>query len=123
MMTKKGFSLNEQTREINYWKWLPLLTGCIETNSKGDDIDLSNPIVGVKIDGNIKFRVHFKGKGWQEEATDIGGDMKSLIDGIAIDGKIYQVLTKERWLPSVNGYDIQDERYGFAGSLGKEINK
>ena len=103
-------------------KWYPKVTGYDETNfNNGFAGDLKNPIVGVRIDGNIRFRVHIKGKGWQKETTSTGGDMKNVIDGIAIYGKTYKVYANNQWLPPVNGYNINDPNNGYAGILGYEI--
>ena len=103
-------------------KWYPKVTGYDETDFyNGYAGDLKYPIVGVRIFGNIKFRVHIKGKGWQNEVTSTGGDMKNVIDGIAIYGKTYKVYSNNQWLPPVNGYSTSDSINGYAGNLGYEI--
>ena len=78
--------------------------------------------------GDRKYRVHYKGDSkdtWTGEywSCDPVGIGKS-IDGISISGGYsYKVRYKNgNWEKAVTGYDINDSKNGYAGTLGKEID-
>lgn len=100
--------------------------------------DEKNPISGIQIRtgsgcGNTYYRAHVKGGSWLPEVkkwddTDNGyaGIKGKSIDAIAFKsekGKVsYRVKTKKSgWLPYVSGYNIKDNKNGYAGNLGEEI--
>ena len=110
--------------------WLPSVNGFNEYDpDNGYAGILGKPIVGVKIAGDVKYRIHYLGKTkWEAETTGKAGNMKTPIDGIAIKGKAYKVYANGRWLPPVTGYNIKDADQGYAGILkypisGLMINK
>ena len=70
-----------------------------------------------------KYRVHYLKEDWSEEFTACqpAGDGR-VIDGLAISGGLeYQTSyikgDKHTWLPTVTGYDINDDNNGYAGYL------
>jgi hypothetical protein len=83
--------------------------------------------------GNTKYCVHIKDEKWLEEVfkwddTDNGyaGIKGKAIDGVALyteKGKLtYRVKTKKSgWLPWISGYNINDNKNGYAGNIGEEI--
>ena len=106
------------------YKWLPAVTGYSENDSNNGYAGIiGKPIVGVNIEGGVKFRIHYVGKSaWEPITTGSAGDLKTKIDGIAISGKVYKVYAKGRWLPAVTGFDITDDNNGYAGVLNYEIS-
>ena len=105
-------------------KWLPAVSGYSEYDSNNGYAGiLGKPIVGVKINCDAQFRIHYVGKSsWESATTGSAGNLKDRIDGIAIKGKTYKVYAKNYWLPAVNGYNINDSNNGYAGILGYEIS-
>lgn len=69
--------------------WLPEVTG---RNDYGGI--LGKPITDIAISGNVKYRVHIK-------------EQRDLNNNIIVNGK---------WLPFVDGYDINDYNNGYAGN-------
>ena len=104
--------------------WLPSVTGYSEYDSNNGYAGITGkPIVGIKIDCGVQFRIHYVGKSsWESITTGKAGDMKTKIDGIAIKGKTYKVYANGRWLPAVSGFNINDDINGYAGILGYEIS-
>ena len=107
------------------YTWLPSVTGYNEyDDDNGYAGILGRPIVAIKIEGGVQFRIHYVGKAarsWEPITTGTAGDYKTRIDGIAIKGKLYKVYAGF-WLPPVTGFDINDDIYGYAGNLGDEIS-
>jgi hypothetical protein len=82
--------------------------------------------------GNIYYRVHLKGNKWLPEVKnreDYAGICGLKIDGLAMrtdTGKkikyAVHLKSKNRWLPFVTGYNVNDKENGYAGILGQEID-
>jgi len=106
-------------------KWLP----CV---GFGDDYagNYGNGVSGLKIYEDIEYMVHDKVKGYWlpivRGSSDYAGNLPNDIDGVAIksDKFKYQVhlLKENRWLPFVDGFDVNDWRNGYAGNLGQVID-
>ena len=86
------------------------------------------PITAFYLNGNRRYRVHYKGDSkntWTGEYDNSGvvGIGRS-IDAIAISGGYYYRVRykNEDWETPVSGYDIYDSTNGYAGTLGKEID-
>lgn len=116
-------------------KWLP--------NVK-DDSDYAgnfkNAVCCVRANltyGNIYYRVHIKGSDknkprWLPEVKnreDYAGNYNQPIDALAVRTDTgytlcYCVHEKKtgRWLPVVNGFNINDSINGYAGNFGREID-
>ena len=107
-------------------KWLPEVT-----NKKDYAGNLGNSIGCIKAkvtSGNIYYKVH-SGK-WSSEYKNnsVAGTKGKIIDGIMFKtdtGKkiYYRVhLKKGKWLSWVTGYNTKDNKNGYAGIIGKEID-
>lgn len=107
------------------YKWLPSVSGFSEIDSNNGYAGIiGKGIVGINIKCGVTFRIHYVGKSsWESATTGQAGNLKDKIDGLAIKGgKSYKVYAGGRWLPSVTGYDINDDINGYAGNLGYEIS-
>lgn len=104
----------------------------------GEIANSVNSILGGEIpvdirDDHVVYRT-YSGTKWLGEVTDYNningngyaGNDQSPVSGIAItttkDCITYRVHTEGKWLPWVTGYDIKDNRNGYAGILGKGID-
>lgn len=85
-------------------------------------------ITAFYLKGERQYRVHYKGddkNSWTGEycCSDPVGIGRS-IDAISISGGYqYRIRYKNgNWEKPVNGYDINDSKNGYAGTIGKEID-
>jgi hypothetical protein len=95
----------------------------------GHDVDC---VYASLSEGNIFYKVHYKGGVWLPEVTnrdDYAGIKGKVIDGLMMTtdtGRTihYRVHLKRSnvWLPYVTGYDEDDSNNGYAGILGSEID-
>ena len=119
--------------ELNCDIWQNSSTGKI--NGYGGNID-TNIIFNENVFENVKvekptltYRVYADGR-WYDEVkglSNIAGRKKQAISGVAVKvsaGKLcYRVhLLNGDWLPWVTGYNINDNRNGFAGIKEKVID-
>ena len=83
--------------------------------------------------GNITYKVHAKGGKWYSEVKnrdDYAGVFNKPIDALAMKidvpgKKVYyrvHLKAKNKWLGWVTGYDVNDSKKGYAGTLGQEID-
>lgn len=95
----------------------------------GHDIDC---VYANLSQGNITYRVHYKGGSWLPQVTnrnDYAGIMGKPIDGLMMTtntGKTihYRVHLRRSntWLSYVTGYNTNDSNNGYAGIIGQEID-
>ena len=115
-----------QTYDNRKNKWLPrVYVGDYDYAG-----NYGNPVSGLRIFEDIEYMVHDKVKGYWlpivRGSSDYAGNLPNDIDGVAIksDKYKYQVhlLKENRWLPFVDGFDVNDWRNGYAGNLGQVID-
>ena len=110
-----------------YNRWLPKVK---INDTKQYAGNIGNGISGLRVEDVTEYKVHDKVKGYWLPAVkgtkDYAGNLSNDIDGVAIKtGKYkYQVhlLTSNRWLPYVTGYDTKDKYNGYAGNIGETID-
>lgn len=83
-------------------------------------------------EGDIIYKVHYKGGKWLPEVKnreDYAGIYNKPIDAIAIKTNTGKKINyrvhlrrKNKWLPFVSGYDVNNSNNGYAGILGQEID-
>ena len=136
---KKKYSIwlaqYNSVNELNCDIWQNGSTGKI--NGYGGNIDTNvifNDSVFSKSESKVEkptltYRVYADGK-WYSEVkglSNIAGRKKQAISAVAVkvskgDIKYRVHLLNADWLPWVDGYDINDNRNGFAGIKGKVID-
>lgn len=81
--------------------------------------------------GNVYYKVHYKGGKWLSEVknrSDYAGLYNKPIDGFMIKSDTKQLQyrvhlrRKNKWLPWVTGYNINEKNNGYAGIIGQEID-
>lgn len=115
-----------QTYDNKFNRWLPT----VGFNSYDYAGNYGNPVSGLRIFEDIEYMVHDKVKGYWlpivRGSSDYAGNLPNDIDGVAIksDKYKYQVhlLKENRWLPFVDGFDVNDWQNGYAGNLGQVID-
>ena len=111
-------------------KWLPNVTDKTDyAGIFGNDVCC---VYANLSKGNIFYKVHIKGGKWLPEVknrADYAGIFNKPIDAICIKTDTGKTLhyavhlrKKNRWLPFVTGYNVNDNNNGFAGILGQEID-
>lgn len=82
--------------------------------------------------GNISYKVHTKGGRWLPEVknrADYAGIYNKTIDAVMFKTDTDKIVkyrvhlrSKNKWLPWVTGYNVNDYNNGYAGVLGQEID-
>ena len=107
-------------------KWLPL----VQFSQNDYAGNIGNGVSALRIYEDIEYMVHDKVKGYWlpivRGASDYAGNLPNDIDGVAIKSDNYKyrvhLLRENRWLPYVDGFDVNDWRNGYAGNLGQVID-
>ena len=115
-----------QTYDNKKNKWLPSV-GFNEFDYAGN---FGNGVSALRIFEDIEYCVHDKVKGYWlpvvKGSSDYAGNLPNDIDGVAIKSNKYKyrvhLLNENRWLPFVDGYDVNDWKNGYAGNLGQVID-
>jgi len=110
--------------------WLPNVVNA-ETYAGKFGHDICAVLANLSV-GTIAYRVHVKGGGWLPIVTDrnnYAGKFNKPIDGIAMTTDTGRTIhysvhlrRKNKWLPYVTGSDINDNKNGYAGIIGQEID-
>lgn len=126
----KKISVIYQTYDNKSKRWLPNVTDL--TDYAGIYGRTMGGVFANLTEGNIIYKVHYKGGKWLPEVKnreDYAGILGKAIDGLMMKtdtGKTikYSVHLKDKnkWLPYVTGYNELDYDNGYAGILGQEID-
>lgn len=126
----KKISVIYQTYDNKSKRWLPNVTDL--TDYAGIYGRTMGGVFANLTEGNIVYKVHYKGGKWLPEVKnreDYAGILGKAIDGLMMKtntGKTIKYAVhlkdKNKWLPYVTGYNELDYDNGYAGILGQEID-
>ena len=126
----KKISVVYQTYDNKSKRWLPNVTDL--TDYAGIYGRTMGGVYANLTEGNIIYKVHYKGGKWLPEVKnreDYAGILGKAIDGLMMKtdtGKTIKYAVhlkyKNKWLPYVTGYNELDYDNGYAGILGQEID-